>query len=69
MNDLAGTRQQVAERLGVELQKIDELVREGRIPHVRLGPRVIRFPWQAIEQWLAQGAAASLTQTEEQAAG
>lgn len=52
MSDLSGSRQEVAERIGVDVRTIDALVDAGRIPHVRLGPNSLRFPWKAIEEWL-----------------
>lgn len=44
---------QVAELLGIRVAALRLLVCRKRIPHVRLGPRTVRFEAAAIEAWLA----------------
>lgn len=43
---------QVAQMLGVSIDKIYELVRCGSIPHKRLGKRRIIIPAQPFNEWL-----------------
>jgi len=50
---------QLAAVLDVSPRSIYALVKRGKIPHVRIGDRLI-FPRAAIEQWLAQRAAGSI---------
>ena len=52
MSDLVGTCAQVAERLETCEDVVQQLVRDGRIPHVRLGGRKVVIPWAALEDWL-----------------
>lgn len=42
-----------AERLGVPLGSLYSLVHHRRIPHVRLGPRFVRFEPAALDAWVA----------------
>lgn len=44
-----------AERLGVPLGSLYSLVHHRRIPHVRLGPRFVRFEPAALDAWVAAG--------------
>lgn len=44
---------QVAAKLGVSKRWVYAETRAGRIPHVRLGPRYVRYREQAIDGWLA----------------
>jgi len=46
---------EAARLLGVSRNLAYELVREGRLPHVRLGRRVL-IPRVGLEQWLAKEA-------------
>lgn len=43
-----------AERLGVRLHRVYALVRENRIPSVRIG-RQVRIDPAALEEWIASG--------------
>jgi excisionase family DNA binding protein len=45
---------QVSKRLGVRLHRVYELIREGRLPCVRLG-RQVRFDPNALEDFIASG--------------
>lgn len=47
----------VAKRLGMSTQRIYELVRQKRLPHVRVG-RQIRFSSAALQKWIDDGGAA-----------
>jgi excisionase family DNA binding protein len=44
---------QTSQIIGVPLGTLYALVAESRIPHVRLGPRLVRFRRSEIEAWLA----------------
>jgi excisionase family DNA binding protein len=52
----AYTADQVAELLQTSTDRVYQMAREGRIPHVRLGKRSIRFPRHAFHAWLDGGA-------------
>ena len=43
---------ETAERLGVRLTTLYSLVYKKRIPHIRLGGRLVRFSSEAIEHWM-----------------
>lgn len=45
----------LAERWGVSTKTIYALVRDGRLPAVRVGPRRVRFRLDHIEAWEAAG--------------
>lgn len=53
MSDLVYTVAQMAEALEVSEDLVRQLVRQQRIPHVRLGARITLFPRAAIDGWLA----------------
>jgi excisionase family DNA binding protein len=52
MNDYL-TYRETAEYLGVAVGTIYSMVARGQIPHVRLGPRLVRFPRAELDAWLA----------------
>jgi excisionase family DNA binding protein len=47
------TYRDVAAALGVPVGTVYSWVHTGAIPHVRLGPRLVRFSRASIEGWLA----------------
>lgn len=47
------TAGEVARYLSVSRSKIYEMVKDGEVPHLRLGTR-IRFPRSAVDRWLAE---------------
>lgn len=47
-NELLTTRQ-LAKRLRVTIHTIRRWAREGKLPHLRIGPKVIRFSWLEIQ--------------------
>ena len=51
MDDLL-TNSQTAKAYNFNLGTLYALVAQNRIPHVRLGRRLVRFPRLAIEAWL-----------------
>lgn len=51
MTESLYTVDQVAEIVGLKRATIYSLVREGKIPHIRLG-RAVRFRPASIEEWL-----------------
>ena len=46
------TYDEAAKRLGLTLGTLYALVHTGRIPHVRLGKRLVRFRPAELERWL-----------------
>ena len=51
-----GGYEQVQEWTGINLATLYTLVHQRRIPHIRLGPRLVRFKKSEIESWLAEKA-------------
>jgi excisionase family DNA binding protein len=45
--------EQVADLLGLRVDHIYKLARQGRIPHLRFG-RVLRFRVESIDRWLEE---------------
>lgn len=60
MTDGAMTTAEVARYLSVTEDVVQELTREGRIPHVRLTTRNIRYPKNAIDAWMLDEARSSM---------
>jgi len=52
------TYKQVSEQLGIKLATLYAMVHRREIPHLRLGPRMVRFSLSEIEAWLLQKAEA-----------
>lgn len=48
------TRRQLAERLGIGLTKLDELVKEPGFPSYTWGLRVRRFRASEVDRWLRE---------------
>lgn len=48
------TYKQTADFLNMPIGTLYALVSEGRIPHIRLGNRLVRFDQDEIERWLAE---------------
>lgn len=48
------TYAQVAARTGLPVGTVYDLVHRGAIPHVRLGPRLVRFPEHELRAWLQE---------------
>ena len=42
------TTNQLADRLHIRPRTVQSWMRQGRIPAVRLSPKVIRFDWEAV---------------------
>jgi excisionase family DNA binding protein len=53
MNSKLLTYAEVAERIGVPIGTVYSMVCRRQIPHVRLGPRTVRFSPEAVEAWIA----------------
>ena len=66
-SSLLGYRE-VASLLGVPAPTLRRWVAEQRIPHLRLGPRTVRFRLVELKAWLAQHEVASATPGETDAA-
>lgn len=43
---------EAAEKLGVKLGTLYSMVSGARVPFVRLGPRLVRFPEDELDRWL-----------------
>lgn len=54
MDDVFLTYAQASETLNLKLGTLYGLVSEGRIPHVRLGRRLVRFSRSELEAWMRQ---------------
>jgi excisionase family DNA binding protein len=46
-------KQQFAERLGVSLRTVDNLIAKG-MPHVKLTRKLIRIPRAAADEWISE---------------
>jgi len=46
------TYKQVGQLTGLPAGTLYDMVAKGAIPHVRLGPRLVRFPRAEVGQWL-----------------
>jgi excisionase family DNA binding protein len=46
--------QEAANALGVSLRTLMSLVASGEIPHTRIGERNLRFPLDALREWVAR---------------
>ena len=46
------TYEQLCQRYGFKRGTVYSLVHEGRIPHIRLGRRFVRFDAKAIDAWI-----------------
>jgi excisionase family DNA binding protein len=44
---------ETARLLGLPVGTVYALVHQRRIPHVRLGPRLVRFDREELDQWLS----------------
>jgi excisionase family DNA binding protein len=49
------TAREVSASTGLGLQHIYKLTRQDEIPHVRIGPRAVRFSIPAIQEWISRG--------------
>jgi excisionase family DNA binding protein len=58
-SDLVYTPAQLAEQFGCDPRIIDQLIRLGRLPHVRISQRKVIIPKTAVEEWLQDEARAS----------
>jgi excisionase family DNA binding protein len=48
------TYDQASKRLNLRVGTLYALVSQGRIPHIRLGKRIVRFSAEALDAWLAE---------------
>ena len=48
------TKSQVARRLNVSRRTIDNLMRQRRLPFIKLTSRIVRFPKTEVDAYLAQ---------------
>ncbi|MBE7483591.1 MAG: helix-turn-helix domain-containing protein [Polyangiaceae bacterium] len=52
MEDDYITYEQAAQVLGLKVNTLYSMVATKRVPHVRLGPRLVRFSRKALAEWL-----------------
>lgn len=64
MSDLVYTPGQLAEQFGCDPRIVDQLIRTGRLPHVRISQRKIVIPKTAVQEWLNDEARASTVLAE-----
>lgn len=48
------TYEEASRRLNIRKNTLYALVSQGRIPHVRLGKRMVRFDAGALDAWIAE---------------
>ena len=48
------TKSQVAKRLNVSKRTIDNLMKQRRLPFIKLTPRIVRFPKAEVDAFLAR---------------
>lgn len=48
------TYKQLEQLFGIKVATAAVMVRKGRIPYVRFGPRFVRFDIRDIERWIAE---------------
>lgn len=46
------TTKEVAEWLGLSIHAVYRKVQQGEIPHLRIGPKTVRFNRARLEKWL-----------------
>lgn len=46
------TAEQAGEFMGLTARQVLELARQGRLPHIRYSPRIVRFDLDDIEAWV-----------------
>ena len=63
MSDLL-TVEEVAERLRLTSETILRWAREGKIPAIRISPKVLRFDWDAVYQALTGGSTSTKEVTD-----
>lgn len=54
MSNVLLNTKDLSKKLGISYQGILKWVREGKIPHVRLGSHTIRYDEQVIDKWIAE---------------
>ncbi|TAK32604.1 MAG: DNA-binding protein [Myxococcaceae bacterium] len=55
------TYPEAADLLGVQVSTLYSLVHAKRVPHVRIGPRFVRFSRQALRAWIGSHTVAPLS--------
>lgn len=40
------------EHMGLTARQVLDLARQGRLPHIRYSPRIVRFDLEDIERWI-----------------
>ncbi len=60
------TVKDISEHTGITEDTIRRYVREDKIPHYRIGPKIIRLRLDEVEEWIKQGGFRADEQPEEQ---
>jgi excisionase family DNA binding protein len=60
----ARTVEQVAEMWGCSANHVRQMCKDGRLRHFRLGPKTIRIPIEAVEEFECQGQTTGLAGSE-----
>jgi excisionase family DNA binding protein len=61
------TYEQLCQRYGFKRGTVYSLVHEGRIPHIRLGRRFVRFEVEAIDNWIRSQSVSTVSNGQESA--
>lgn len=69
MSDLVATPDEVADALHCSIDVVRDLKKDGRLPHVMLTRVMWVVPWQALRDWLADEANASVLHARLEADG
>lgn len=48
------TRQETAEMIGISVQTLDRMIKDNRIPYIKIG-RLIRFNKEQVTDWVMDG--------------
>lgn len=64
MSNVLLNTKDLSKKLGISYQGILKWVRDGKIPHVRLGTHTIRYNEEVINKWLAEKSHADQQQVQ-----
>lgn len=64
MSNVLLNTKDLSKKLGISYQGILKWVRDGKIPHVRLGSHTIRYNEEVINKWIAEKSHADQLQSQ-----
>ena len=64
MSNVLLNTKDLSKKLGISYQGILKWVRDGKIPHVRLGTHTIRYNEEVINKWIAEKSHADQLQSQ-----